>query len=50
MGTIKGDRSEVQEELRRFEDCGVGRYVATIGALTPEDYKERLERYASLYI
>jgi probable F420-dependent oxidoreductase len=50
MGTVKGQRGEVQDELRRFEDCGVGRYVLTIGALTPEDYKERLERYGSLYL
>ncbi len=50
MGTIRGERAEVQDELRRFEDCGVGRYVVTTGVLTPEDYKQRLERYASLYL
>jgi hypothetical protein len=50
MGTVKGQRGEVQDELRRFEDCGVGRYVLTIAALTPEDYKERLELYGSLYL
>jgi hypothetical protein len=50
MGSIHGDRSDVQEKLRQFEDCGVGRYVVTTGALTPEYYKPRLERYASLYL
>ena len=50
MGAIRGERAQVQDELRRFEDCGVGRYVVTTGVLTPEDYKPRLEQYASLYL
>jgi hypothetical protein len=50
MGSIRGERAEVQDELQRFEECGVGRYVLTTGVLTPDDYKSRLEHYASLYL
>src|SRR5579872_4208433 len=50
MGAIRGERAQVQDELRRFEDCGVGRYVVTVGLLTPEDYQQRLGHCASLYL
>jgi probable F420-dependent oxidoreductase len=50
MGAVRGERGQVQDELRRFEDCGVSRYVVTPGLLTPEDYQQRLEHYASLYL
>jgi probable F420-dependent oxidoreductase len=50
MGTIRGTRAEVRDELHRLEDCGVGRYVITPGLLTPEDYQQRLEHHASLYL
>jgi probable F420-dependent oxidoreductase len=50
MGAILGERAQVQDELRSFEDCGAGRYVVTTGMLTPEDYEQRLEHYASLYL
>jgi hypothetical protein len=50
MGSIPGERQQVQDELRRFEDTDVGHYVLTTGVLGPQDYKQRLERYASLYL
>jgi hypothetical protein len=40
----------VQEGLKKFADAGVGRFVVTVGDITPANYKVRLERLASLYL
>jgi probable F420-dependent oxidoreductase len=50
MGSIAGERAQVQEELARYAELGVGRFVTQIGGLTPENYRERLERHALLYL
>ncbi|HXZ88572.1 MAG TPA: LLM class F420-dependent oxidoreductase [Candidatus Binataceae bacterium] len=50
MGTIAGERAQVQEELARYAEVGVGRFVLQVGTLTPENYRQRLERYASSYL
>lgn len=50
MGTIAGERAPVQEELARFAEIGVGRFVLQAGTLTPDNYRQRLERYASSYL
>ena len=47
---LNGARAEVQSALRRFESLGIGRVVQMIGTLTPENYRQRLEQYASLLI
>jgi probable F420-dependent oxidoreductase len=49
-GAIEGERAQVQEGLKNFADAGVGRFVVTVGDLTPANYKARLERLASLYL
>jgi probable F420-dependent oxidoreductase len=50
MGGIKGERAEVQDELKRFAAIGVGRFVVMVGALTPDNYVNRLAQYASQYV
>jgi len=50
MGALQGERVEVQEELSKFGELGVGRFVFQTGGLTPDNYKSRLERFASLYL
>ena len=50
MGGIVGDRAAVQAELGRFAETGVGRFVAALGVLGPNDYRERLAQTAALYI
>lgn len=50
MGGIAGDRAAVQAELARFAATGVGRFVVALGTLGPNDYRARIEKYASLYI
>jgi hypothetical protein len=49
-GAIEGERAQVQEELKKFADAGVGRFVVMAGDVTPANYKARLERLASLYL
>jgi hypothetical protein len=44
MGSVSGERQQMHDELRRFEDAGVGRYVVTTGVIAPPDYKQRLLR------
>lgn len=50
MGSIAGDRAQVQDELARYAEIGVGRFVLMVGTITPENFKQRLERYASSYL
>lgn len=50
MGTIAGERAQVLEELAKYAEVGVGRFVLQVGTLTPENYQPRLERYASTYL
>jgi probable F420-dependent oxidoreductase len=50
MGPPQRDRAQVQEQLRSLADLGVGRYAVSAGTFTPDNYKQRLERYASLYL
>ncbi|HKV54427.1 MAG TPA: TIGR03619 family F420-dependent LLM class oxidoreductase, partial [Candidatus Binataceae bacterium] len=50
MGAVSGERNQVQDELHRFEELGVGRFVAATGMITPQDYKQKLEHYARLYL
>jgi probable F420-dependent oxidoreductase len=50
MGAIAGDRAQVQAELARFAETGVGRLVIALGTLGPGDYRQRIERHASLYV
>jgi hypothetical protein len=50
MGSIAGDRAQVQEGLASYAEIGVGRFVLMVGTITPENYKQRLERYASTYL
>jgi len=50
MGGIAGERAAVQAEISRFAEAGVGRFVIALGNLTPADYEQRLQRFASLYI
>ncbi len=50
MGAIAGERAQVQEELARYAELGVGRFVMQVGVLAPDNYRERLERYAATYL
>jgi probable F420-dependent oxidoreductase len=50
MGTLKGERVQIQDELARFMSIGVGRFVVMAGALTSDNYGSRLAEYASLYV
>jgi probable F420-dependent oxidoreductase len=50
MGALQGERTQVQEELRKFADLGVGRFVFQTAPLTPDNYKVRLEHFAALYL
>jgi probable F420-dependent oxidoreductase len=50
MGAVSGNRQQVQDELHRFEELGIGRFVVTSTTATPDDYKQRLEQAASLYL
>lgn len=50
MGALQGERPQVQDELRKFADLGVGRFVFQTAPLTPDNYKIRLERFAALYL
>lgn len=50
MGSIAGERAQVQEELAKYAEVGVGRFVLQVGALTPDNYRQRLDRYASAYL
>ena len=50
MGALAGEREQVQEELAKYAELGVGRFVMQPGTLTPENYQQRLERYAASYL
>ncbi|MGH7916352.1 MAG: LLM class F420-dependent oxidoreductase [Candidatus Binataceae bacterium] len=50
MGAATGERGQVQEELKRFADAGVRRFVVAGGGFGPNDFKEKLARMASLYV
>jgi probable F420-dependent oxidoreductase len=50
MGTIKGDRQQVQDELARFASLGIGRFVVMAAAFTPEQYQNGLSSYAKTYV
>jgi len=50
MGALEGERAQVQAELNRYAELGVGRFVFQVGTLAPENCQQRLERYASLYL
>jgi probable F420-dependent oxidoreductase len=50
MGALKGERPQIQDELKRLAGIGVGRFVVMVGSLTPEDHVSRLEQYAALYV
>jgi probable F420-dependent oxidoreductase len=50
MGALKGERAEVQTELSRYAEIGVGRFVAGVGTLTPANFGERLAKLAGLYV
>jgi probable F420-dependent oxidoreductase len=50
MGAIAGERTQVQDELKRYEETGVRRFVLALGGATETDYKERLARIASIYL
>jgi hypothetical protein len=46
MGALPGERGQVQEELAKFAELGVGRFVCQVGTLGPDDYQQRLENLA----
>jgi probable F420-dependent oxidoreductase len=46
MGALQGERGQVQEELGKFAELGVGRFVCQVGTLGPNDYQRRLENLA----
>jgi probable F420-dependent oxidoreductase len=50
MGALEGERAQVQEQLHQYAELGAGRFVATVGTVAADNYQQRLERYASLYI
>jgi probable F420-dependent oxidoreductase len=50
MGALAGERAQVQEELAKYAELGVGRFVMQPGTLTPENYQQRLERYAASHL
>jgi probable F420-dependent oxidoreductase len=50
MGTLAAERAQVQEELMRYAELGAGRFVFQVGTLAADNYRERLERFASLYL
>jgi probable F420-dependent oxidoreductase len=46
MGALQGERGQVQEELGKFAQLGVGRFVCQVGTLGSNDYQRRLENLA----
>lgn len=50
MGGVQGDRAATQKELARYAALGVGRFVAALGTLTPNDYQARLAKIAEQYV
>jgi len=50
MGALAGERAQVQEELAKYAELGVGRFVMQPSTLTPDNYQQRLERYAESYL
>jgi probable F420-dependent oxidoreductase len=50
MGALAGERAQVQEELAKYAELGVGRFVMQPGTLTSDNYQQRLERYAASYL
>jgi probable F420-dependent oxidoreductase len=50
MGAAHNDRSKARDEMAQFAELGVGRYVFAVGTLGPDNYRQRLEQYASIYV
>jgi probable F420-dependent oxidoreductase len=50
MGAAHNDRAKAREEMEQFAGLGVKRYVFALGTLGPDDYRQRLEQYASIYV
>jgi probable F420-dependent oxidoreductase len=50
MGAAHNDRSKARDETAGFAELGVGRYVFAVGTLGPDNYRQRLEQYASIYV
>lgn len=50
MGAAHNDRAKARDEMAQFAELGVGRYVFAVGTLGPDNYRQRLEQYASVYV
>ena len=50
MGAAHNDRAKAREEMAGFAELGVSRYVFAVGTLGPDNYRQRLEQYASIYV
>jgi probable F420-dependent oxidoreductase len=50
MGAAHNERDKARDEMAEFAELGVGRYVFAVGTLGPDNYRQRLEQYASVYL
>jgi alkanesulfonate monooxygenase SsuD/methylene tetrahydromethanopterin reductase-like flavin-dependent oxidoreductase (luciferase family) len=52
MGQLGDERSKAQDELGKYAELGMGRYVIALvgGPLGPDKYKSELERLAKIYV